>query len=112
MVCRWSDSRDEHSVGFARFQNDSGNVEIAIDASFEQALARPPLEQATSNQESPFTQAADIPDTSPSVDTSPDTCHERTMTVKAPAAWKKLTRAFTNPLFGDPSAAAGVRHTA
>lgn len=105
------DSRAEVSVGFARFQNDSaaGNVEIAIDASFEQALARPPHEDgpSSSHQESPFTEAPDIPDTSGMDTSSPDTCHE-TKIVKAPAAWKKFTRAFTNPLFGEPSVAAGV----
>ncbi|XP_032785837.2 protein amnionless isoform X2 [Daphnia magna] len=97
---RFTDSREELSVGFARFQNDSGNVEIAIDASFEQALARPPLDASCNRQEptSPFTEAPEIPNT------SSDSCHGSN--VKAPAAWKKFTRAFTNPLFGDPSAAA------
>ena len=105
---RLTGSREELSVGFARFQNSdsAGNVEIAIDASFEQALARPPLEHPSSSlqAESPFAEAPSIPDT------SSDTCHgASSVKTAAPAAWKKFTRAFTNPLFGDPSAA-GVRH--
>lgn len=101
-------------MGFARFQNDSaGNVEIAIDASFEQALARPPLDpdapprSSNIQQEpkSPFTEAPEIPDT------CSDSCHgSSNVKAAAPAAWKKFTRAFTNPLFGDPSAAVGVRN--
>lgn len=100
----FTDSREELSVGFARFQNDSGNVEIAIDASFEQTLARPPFNVPCNTKEPtlPFTEAPEIPDT------SSDSCQGSN--VKAPAAWKKFTRAFTNPLFGDPSAAAGVSH--
>ncbi len=109
----FTDSREELSVGFARFQNDSaGNVEIAIDASFEQALARPPLDpdapprSSNIQQEpkSPFTEAPEIPDT------CSDSCHgSSNVKPAAPAAWKKFTRAFANPLFGDPSAAVGVR---
>ncbi|EFX72558.1 hypothetical protein DAPPUDRAFT_254308 [Daphnia pulex] len=108
------DSREELSVGFARFQNDSaGNVEIAIDASFEQALARPPLDPdappRSSNHiqqepKSPFTEAPEIPDT------CSDSCHgsSNVKPAAAPAAWKKkFTRAFANPLFGDPSATVG-----
>jgi hypothetical protein len=82
-------------------------VEIAIDASFEQALARPPgLDLSASNiqePKSPFMEAPEIPDTSSSA-----SCHGSTNVKAAPAAWKKFTRAFTNPLFGDPSV--GVSH--
>lgn len=76
-------------MSFARFQNDTGNVEIAIDAPTTAETIEAQCQEGTETQ-SPYTEAPEIPPTTPP---------------KTPTAWKKLTRAFVNPLFGEPSAA-------
>ena len=80
-----------HGAGFARFQNDSGNVEVAVDCSFDQPVVTDaPDVNATGGQvhaQTPLPQQDDK-----------EGLRDR---------FKKMTRSFANPLFGDP-ASSGV----
>lgn len=78
------------TVSFARFQNDTGNVEIAIDTQTVSTETINVEEQSQETVQSPYAETPEIPST--------------TAASKTPTTWKKITRAFVNPLFGEPSA--------
>lgn len=106
-------------LSFARFQNDpasghDGGVEIAIETGmFSQPLAAPSLptddelDMAHGGKvdpepsSTPYAEEPVIPSSSAAETGSPAGPLQAKPTT---AAWKKLTRAFVNPLFGDPSA--------
>ena len=107
-------SNDEMTAAFARFQNDSaGNVEIAIPDSLypisDEAQPEAKLDAAgataPSTAEDPQVfppksqQAKQHPVAGPS-HSAPISGADSRKTV----AWRKLTRAFVNPLFGEPGA--------
>ena len=105
-------SSDGITVGFSRFQNDGANVEIGMQIGFQQAMERDPSFDTSMSTGS----TADVVSMAPAEPGTPlvareqqhghvessEPPQERSVAVKE-KTWKKLARAFDNPLFGVPS---------
>lgn len=116
-------------LSFARFQNDpaAGNVEIGIEpGTFNPQSLETILDDPAAELEENKASVSIVRSSSREVDSSPyaeepvlpvdpagaegvvkqgDSGPFSSLSqVTSAAAWKKLTRAFVNPLFGDPSA--------
>ena len=117
-------SHPQPAVAFARFQNDGNSVQIGIPDSilFQDPPSLASLGPAAASQCSQPTpqdaadQAEEVDRDAAAAESAPESAPAKTgaaeiesaessePAVKRPGPWKKLTRAFVNPLFGNPSA--------
>jgi hypothetical protein len=114
-------SDHQQTAAFARFHNDGHSVQIGIPDSilFQDPPSLASLGPPAASQPAPRDaagQAKEVERDAAAAESAPESAPSKTgaaeiesaessdPAVKRPGPWKKLTRAFVNPLFGNPSA--------